>query len=57
MKEGKPATLRLTGSGVNAVGGEEEEGELVLFEAVEDSTLGQSFLQFINTALCDVGYL
>jgi hypothetical protein len=44
-----PATLRLPGSGVNAVGGEEEaEGvSVLLFGVVSDFALRQCLLQFL----------
>ena len=54
-----PATLRLTGSGVNAVGGgagEGAEGVSGLLRGVaEDSALRQSLLEFSNLSLGEVG--
>ena len=51
-----PATLRLTGSGVNAVGGEEAEGRSGLLRGVAaDDALGQRLLQFSNLSLGEGG--
>jgi hypothetical protein len=44
-----PATLRLTGSGVNAVGGEWVSG--LLLGVAKDFALRQRLLQFVNLGL------
>jgi hypothetical protein len=50
-----PATLRLTGSGVNAVGGEEAEGVSGLLRGVaEDFAIRQLLLELVNPSLGEV---